>query len=106
MSDWERRQLARIERHLSSDRDFALALSSHNAQRHRRRAAWQRLYLRGFLALALIYPFLQLPAAWRLMLVRASLVCVIVVAVVEAAAAGRTSVVRRGGRHLRQFLAG
>jgi uncharacterized membrane protein len=109
ISDWERQQLARIERDLTADRTFAAAISAQNIPRHRRWAGWagwQRLYLRGFLALALIYPFLELSAAWRLTIVRASLVYLIVAAIIEAVAVGRTSVVRRGGRHLRQFLSG
>jgi hypothetical protein len=105
MSDWERRQLAAIEQQLGTDDNLVRVLAGNE---HRRRwiAVRRFIYPRGYLALAMTYPYLQLSSAWRVMFVQASLVCVIVVAIVEVAAAGKGSVVRRGGRHFRQLLSG
>jgi hypothetical protein len=98
MADWERRELAKIERELRTDKALRELLAGTTKRQARWLATKRLAYPRAVWGAWFVYALTSLPGAWLVMLLCALAVCIGVSVAVEAVAGGRRSLVRHAAR--------
>jgi hypothetical protein len=106
LDDWEAKELAAIERELSSDRALVRSLAGPSRRERRWCRLEQRFYPRGFLLCAVVYMLMALGSGQLPLVLESAAVGLAVWVVLEARAVGIREFVGAGMQGMGRWLHG